>query len=115
MLCFDAALLAFFIVRESWGFITTQMQAVASSLRLTKRSYPRLIARAAAAFQAIVGRRRKSAYVAAIISCFLLCFPRPLSAQPNASGISLSVKDPQGLAILNARTTQKLEAPIAGS
>jgi hypothetical protein len=103
MLCFDAAFLIFFVVRECRGFITTQMQAAASSLRLTKRSYPRLIACAAPAFQAIVGRRRKSAYAAAIISCFLLSFPRPLSAQPNASGISLSVKDPHGLAILNAR------------
>ena len=103
MLCFDAALLAFVAVRESRGFITTRMLAVASSLRLTKRSYPRLIACAAAAFLAIAGRPRKSAYAAAIILCFLLSFPRPVSAQPNASGISLSVKDPQGLAILNAR------------
>src|SRR5580692_1751202 len=97
MLYLDAALLALVVVRESRSFLSTQVQAVVSSCRSTNRSQPRIIAPAVAAFDAIVRRRRRKSRLnaAAIFSCLLLFFPRTLSAQANASGLSMSVKDPQ--------------------
>jgi hypothetical protein len=102
MLYLEAALLAFIVVRESRSCITAQ--AVASLCRSSKRSQPCPVASAGPAFHAIVRRRRcKYPYAAAILSCFLLAFPRTVSAQANASGLALNVKDPQGLAIVDAK------------
>jgi hypothetical protein len=112
MLYLEAALLAFAVVRESRSFITAQvMGAVASSCRSTKRSTPRMVAHEVAAFHTIVRRGRfKYAYGAAIFSCFLLPFPRTLFAQANASGLSLNVKDQQGLAIVDAKVDIRQDA-----
>src|ERR1700733_1337297 len=104
MLYLEAALLAFVVVRESRSCITAQAQAVASLCRSSKRSQPCPVVSGAAAFHAIVRRRRcKYPYAAAILSCFLLAFPRTVSAQANAAGLALNVKDPQGLAIVDAK------------
>jgi len=122
MLYLDAALLALVVVRESRSFLSTQVQAVVSSCRSTNRSQPRIIAPAVAAFDAIVRRRRRKSRLnaAAIFSCLLLFFPRTLSAQANASGLSMSVKDPQGLPIVDAKVdimqsgAQRLAASLDG-
>lgn len=103
MLYLDSALLAFVVVRESRSCITAQAQAVASFCRSSKRSQPCPVVSAGAAFHVIVRRRRCKYPYAAILSCFLLAFPRTLSAQANASGLSLNVTDPQGLAIADAK------------